>query len=282
MFGVSFQQRYYDAGGVPTRVLEAGDGPETVVLLHGSGGHAEAYVRNIGPLAEHFRVLAVDMLGHGLTGKPDRPYEIPAYVEHLRDVLDAVGADRAHLSGESLGGWVAAQFAVDHPDRVNRLILNTAGGLSSYPEVMKRFSELSRAAVRNPDRDGVRKRLQFLMLDPANVPEDLVEMRYLIYKQPGFEQAMDRILCLQEMPIRERNLLKESDLQRVTAPTLVVWTTHDPTAPVEIGQKFADAIPDARLEVMKDCGHWPQFEDAETFNRLAIAHLTGAETAGTA
>lgn len=275
LFGLPFRQTYYDAGGVRTRVLEAGQGPRALVFLHGSGGHAEAYVRNIGAHAEHLRVLSVDMLGHGLTGKPDRPYQIHDYVEHLRALLDAAGIERAHLSGESLGGWVAARFAALHPDRVDRLVLNTAGGLSSDPGVMERFRELSLAAVREPDRDTVRRRLEFLMYDPAGVTDDLVETRFQIYRQPGFARAMENILCLQIMSVRQANLLGETELAGIAAPTLVVWTTHDPTAPVTVGRRFADLIPDARLVVMDECGHWPQFEKPEDFNRFSLDHLTG-------
>ncbi len=106
--GVAFSQGYLDAAGVRTRYLHAGDQDKPVlVLLHGSGGHAEAYVRNLEAHAEHFSTWSIDMVGHGYTDKPGHPLEIRHYVDHLAAVLDAIGAHRAHLSGESLGGWVA-------------------------------------------------------------------------------------------------------------------------------------------------------------------------------
>lgn len=268
-----FRLGYIDAGAVRTRCLEAGDGEEAIVLLHGTGGHLEAYMRNILPLAERYRVFAIDMVGHGFSDKPDHDYEIAHYARHLADFMDAVGIERAHLSGESLGGWVAARFAMDHPERVDRLVLNTAGGLVADPAVMERIRELSLQAVREATRDSVRKRLEWLMHDPAAVTEDLVEMRYRIYTQPGFLRAMEHILCLQEMEIRRRNMFDDDDLRRISSPTLVIWTSHDPTGAVEVGQKFADLIPDAELVVMQDCGHWPQFEDAQRFNRLVLDFL---------
>ncbi len=156
--GVAFSQGYLDAGGVRTRYLHAGDpGNPALVFLHGSGGHAEAYVRNLEAHAEHFSTWSIDMLGHGYTDKPGHPLEIAHYVEHLVAFLDAIGAERAHISGESLGGWVAARVAVDHPDRVDRLVLNTAGGSQADPEVMKRIITLSMAAAEDPtlgDRAG--------------------------------------------------------------------------------------------------------------------------------
>src|ERR1700756_4873967 len=149
--GVPFEQGYLDAGGVRTRYLRAGDpGQPVLILLHGSGGHAEAYVRNLEAHAEHFWTWSIDMLGHGYTDKPGHPLEVSHYVEHLMAVFDAIGAQRAHLSGESLGGWVAARAAVDHPDKVDRLVLNTAGGSQADPEVMQRIITLSMAAAENP------------------------------------------------------------------------------------------------------------------------------------
>src|SRR3546814_11749429 len=78
------------------------------------------------------------MVGHGYSDKPDHDYEIRHYVQHLRDFCDALGLARIHVHGESLGGWIAAQFAIDHPERPASLTLNTAGGLHTDPQVMER------------------------------------------------------------------------------------------------------------------------------------------------
>ncbi len=269
-----FTLGYIDADGVRTRVLSAGRSGKSLIFLHGTGGHLEAFAKNILPHAAKFRVFAIDLIGHGYTDKPSRPYEIKDYVDHLAKVCNALRIERAHISGESLGGWVAAAFAIKHPARVDKLVLNTAGGLVANPEVMERIYTLSMAAVRNPEREAIRKRLEFVIYDPKNVSDDLVEMRYRIYRQPGFEQTMENIMCLQKMEYRRRNLIAEDDLKGIAARTLVIWTDHDPTAPVAVGERFATLIPDARLAVMKGCGHWPQFEDPETFNRLSIGFLS--------
>lgn len=267
---------YVDAGGIRTRCLQSGakqPNQEPVLFLHGSGGHLEAYTRNILAHAEKHQVFAIDMLGHGYTAKPDQPYEIAGYIKHILAFLDAMKIERVHISGESLGGWVAAQLAADHPDRIGKLILNTAGGFTATPEVMDRLRTLSLNAVRNPDREAVKKRLEWLMHDKSQVSEDLVDMRYRIYTQPGFYKAMENIMCLQIMEIRQRNMLTDEVLKRIKAQTLVIWTDHDPTGAIEVGQRFVKNIPNSRLEVMQGCGHWPQFEDAATFNRLQLAFL---------
>lgn len=272
--GVAFEQGYLDASGVRTRYLRAGDPAKPVlVLLHGSGGHAEAYVRNLAAHAEHFWTWSVDMLGHGYTDKPGHPLEIGHYVAHLMDVLDAIGADIASISGESLGGWVAARAAIDHPDRVGRLVLNTAGGSQADPEVMKRIITLSMAAVENPSWETVQARIKWLMADKTKDYDDIVASRQRIYRLPGFVDAMRDIMALQDPQIRARNLLGPADYGKITAPTLVVWTSDDPTADVEEGKRIASMIPGSRFELMPGCGHWPQYEDPETFNRLHLEFL---------
>lgn len=274
--GVAFEQGYLDAGGVRTRYLRAGDPSKPVlVLLHGSGGHAEAYIRNLAAHAEHFWTWSVDMLGHGYTDKPGHPLEIPRYVAHLIDVLDAIGAGTASISGESLGGWVAARAAIDHPDRVQRLVLNTAGGSQADPEVMKRIVTLSMAAVENPDWETVQARIKWLMADKSKDYDDIVASRQRIYRLPGFIDAMRDIMALQDPEIRARNLLGPGEYGKITAPTLVVWTSDDPTADVEEGRRIASMIPGARFELMPGCGHWPQYEDPATFNRLHLEFLLG-------
>lgn len=276
LIGVPFSQGYLDAGGIRTRYLHAGEaGNPTLVLLHGTGGHAEAYTRNLASHAEHFDVWAIDMVGSGLSGYPDVDLEIPVYVEHLKNVMDAIGVGTASVSGESLGGWVAAQFAIDHPDRVERLVLNTAAGRTAFPKVMARIQELSRAAVQDPSWERIGDRMRWLMAEDDKAHDDVIATRQYIYSRPGMVEAMERNLCLQIMEIRRRNLISDEAYGRIRAPTMVLWTSHDPTADVSEGRKLSELIPGARFEVMDGCGHWPQFEDPATFNKLHIDFLLG-------
>lgn len=272
--GVAFEQGYIDVAGRRTRYLHAGS-PElpALVLLHGSAGHAEAYVRNIEAHAAHFSTWAIDMLGHGYTARPGHPLEVDHYVRHLIDFLDAAGIGRAHLSGESLGGWVVARAAIDYPDRVGRLVLNTAGGSQADPAVMARIRTLSMAAAQHPDWDTVKARILWLMADKTGNYDDVIAARQRIYAQPGFVAAMDDIMALQDPATRARNLLLAEDYARIAAPTLVLWTSDDPTADVSEGRRVASMIPGARFVVMDGCGHWPQYEDPATFNRIHLDFL---------
>jgi len=267
--GAQISQRWVTAGGIRTRLLESGNSENDVVLfLHGTGGHSEAFIRNLGPHGERRWAIAMDLIGHGFSQLAIAPLEIPDYVDHVIAVLDALSIERAAISGESLGGWVAARIALEHPERVSRMVLNTTGGTRADPQVMARIHSLSMRAVEEPTWDFVRERLEWLMADPASVNDDLVATRQAIYAQPGMIESMRATLALQDMETRVRNLISDDDLKRIDVPTLVLWTSHDPTAPAEEGRRIAGIIPNAEFALMEDCGHWPQFEKPEEFNRI--------------
>lgn len=273
--GVSFAQGYLDAGGIRTRYLSSGSPDKPLLLLlHGTGGHAECYSRNMAAHGEHFWTVAMDFVGHGWSDKPAIDYEIADYADHVIKVIQALGRERAHISGESLGGWVASHIGIHAPQWADRLVLNTTGGWTAHPEVMARIKDLSMKAVNDPSWEMLKGRLEFLMYDKSKVNDDLVATRQRIYAQPGYADIMQRILCLQEMDIRRRNMITAEQYASITSPTLVIWTSHDPTATPEEGQQIADMIPGSEFVVMGECGHWPQFEDPATFNDIHLKFLT--------
>jgi 2-hydroxy-6-oxonona-2,4-dienedioate hydrolase len=270
---IAFRQDYVMAGDIRTRFIQAGDpAAPALILLHGTGGHAEAFLRNLDAHARHFNVIALDYLGHGWTDKPDVPYEMPDYCSHLADFMDAMGIAQASFCGESMGGWIAAWFAIHHPDRVERLILNTMGGATMNPKVMETVITNTMAAVNDPAHF-TRPRLEWLMADPSVVTDDLVACRERIYSNPAMQRAMPAILNLQREEPRRRNLMTAENMGRIRAPTMVLWTTKDPTASTDVGREIASWVPGAEFAVMENCGHWPQYEDPETFNRISLDFL---------
>jgi 2-hydroxy-6-oxonona-2,4-dienedioate hydrolase len=273
--GIDFAVDTIDAGGILTRRLVAGSGPD-VVFLHGTSGHLEAFTRNVvAHVQAGYRCHAVDMLGHGYTGKPDYDYEIPRYVEHLRNFLAAAGIERANLAGESLGGWVAAAFAAESPERVKTILLIAAGGTKANPEIMERIKTSTRQAVLTDDRELTHKRLNLLMHNPAkDVSEELVDVRHRIYHHPDFVRNIDHLLCLQEMDVRQRNLLRPETLAKLAGiPTLIIWGNNNPFGDVPEARKMHDDIPGSELVLFEECGHWPQHEHADRYNALAIEFL---------
>ncbi len=269
----SFEQGYVDADGVRTRYIRAGDrASPKLIFLHGTGGHAEAFLRNLDAHAAHFDTVLIDYLGHGWTDKPDVPYEMPQYCAHLAATMDAFGFSSASICGESMGGWIAAWFAIHYPDRVDRLVLNTMGGATMNPQVMKTVYDKTLAAVEDPFTH-TRPRLEWLMADPSMVTDDLVACRERIYAQPGMKEAMLKILCLQVEEPRRRNLMTQENMSRIKAPTLVIWTSKDPTASTETGAEIASWIPGSEFAVMDNCGHWPQYEKPDVYNGLSLGFL---------
>ena len=131
-------------GTYRTRIIEAGSGP-ALILLHGTGGHAENYARNIAALAERFHVIALDFLWHGKSQTEGYdPQIIPPLVDQVVDVMDQLGLASAFVEGQSLGGWVAMQLALRHPERVRALVLTTTDGLRAG---RRRDSRLRRAGL---------------------------------------------------------------------------------------------------------------------------------------
>lgn len=272
------QTRYYDARGVRTRAIESGSG-EPLILLHGVGGHAEAYAHNVVPLGAHFRTLAIDYLGHGLTGGIDGPLTKEAYARHLVDFMDAAGIAKANLLGESLGGWIAVWTSLLHPERVGKIVYavgakldvpvdeaaakRTAVGRSELIRLSKQFNE-------NPSRENVRARLNWLFRDPArDVTEELVDLRWALYRRT--EAGGTRGHAGGGAP-RDGDLTPER-LRTIVHPVLVLWTDHNPSASVAEASEAMKYLPNAQLTVMEDCGHWPQWEHPDNFNEIVREYL---------
>jgi len=105
------------------------------------------------------------------------------------------------------------------------------------------------------------------------VTDDLIKTRQAIFQQPDWLQACENNMALQNLEIRKRNMLTDEALASIQAPALVLWTTKDPSGPVTEAARIASLIPGAELAVMENCGHWPQYEDTETFNKIHLDFL---------
>jgi len=269
----AFSHRWIDVGGNSTRVVEAGEGDSTVVFLHGIGGHIETFCYNIAEHAKRHRVLSFDLIGHGYSAKPDGLYEIDRYVDQTLRFLDIMQVDKAVLAGTSLGGWVFARIAARYPDRVSKLSLISSAGLTAHPSVMKNLKELTERASLTPGREGVKMRLDFVLKNPESLTEELIDVRYDIYSTDEYRAHIKDVMCLQDMEIRQRNLLRLEELNNIKAPTLVIWTREDPTATLEDGMRYADNIPDSRLVVFENSSHMPQLEEFQRFNDVHMKFI---------
>jgi 2-hydroxy-6-oxonona-2,4-dienedioate hydrolase len=120
------------------------------------------------------------------------------------------------------------------------------------------------------DRSLTEARLHLLMHDPANVSDELVDVRHEIYHRPEFVAGIDKLLALQEMENRTQDLLTPEQMGRISSPTLIVWGAENPFGDVPEARRMNESIPGSRLEIFPECGHWPQHEHAVKFNELAL------------
>ena len=257
-----------------TRVIDQGNGP-AVIMLHGTGGHAEAFSRNFRNLSADFHLYAMDLLWHAQSEKPSfKGKTLELWVDQVIDLMDSEGIDQAHIEGESLGGWVGLYLALAHPGRVKSLVLNTTGGVK-LPEEMLHTADLgdlkarSIAAISNPTAESVRKRLEWLMASPERVTDELVDLRLAYYSDPAVQEGLRNVFNTQLDPaFRDKHELSEEQLKALRCPSLVLWTDKNPHRDVAAGQQIANRIPNSRFHVIKDAAHWPQWEKPEEHDRV--------------
>lgn len=279
--GFEFAQTFYDAAGIRTRTLEAGAG-KPLIFLHGTGGHADGFLRVFPALARHYRVFAIDMLGHGYTDGSKGEIGIEQLRDHLRAFVDSVSPDEpVFISGESLGAVVASWFAIDHPHRVQKLVLNTGLPMpldAKGKEQIRDGLERSRQASAAPTREAIAKRLAWLMLDPAkSVTPELVDLRCAIYAKPerarGLARIAETVMGALVSGAWDESWLSSAALAGVKCPTLVLWTDHNPGQTADRAREAAKNIPDHRMVVLSQSAHWPQWEEPEAFARHHMEFL---------
>jgi len=274
LFGTSFRHDWIDVNGVRTRFLEAGrrDAPP-VILLHGTAGTLENFSPNIAEYAKHFHVFAIDMVGCGFTAKPDYPYEIPVYVDHVRGFIDVMGITRTSFVGVSLGSWISARFAVTYRGRVEKIVMIAPAGIITDPVVFKQVADGIRArrtrGVEDPSWDNIKRILENLMLDPKNVIDDLVAVRLAAYQRPEMKAAMPHALAM----LSGDNSLSENEWRELDTPILVIDAIDHPDMFLTNGRRIVELAPRARAVQIPGCNHWAQFENAAAFNKASIEFL---------
>ncbi len=266
--------------GERVRYYAAGSGPP-VVLLHGLGGSAAVWHRNLPALSGRFRVFAPELWG--ASREQGRGGSTPqAGVRFVTGFLDAVGCRSAHLVGGSLGGFMAGSTAIADPNRVRSLTLIGTAGLGRRIALSQRVLTLPLVgeAMFRPSRRRVRGMLEMLIREWDTDADRLVDELYEVRRQPGVPRRMLAVLRsginLLGVKRSVRLLPALCDVQR---PTLLVWGSRDPLFPIEDARRAADALHDAELVVVEGSGHWPYLEAPETFNQALLAFLARSEEA---
>jgi pimeloyl-ACP methyl ester carboxylesterase len=258
--------------GHPVSYRLAGSGP-VLVLIHGITSSSRTWERVLPLLADHFTVLAPDLLGHGESAKPRGDYSLGAYASGVRDLMVALGHRRATVVGHSLGGGIAMQLAYQFPERVERLALVNSGGLGREVNLMLRAATLPGAEYVLP-----------LLCAPAigDAVRAVGRVMGAIGLRPGadLQGMLEGFGSLSAVDARRAFLHTARSIidlggQRVSArdrlylaggmPTLIVWGENDPMIPVAHGRAAHAEMPGSRLEVFPGAGHFPFNDDPLRF-----------------
>ncbi len=244
------------------------------MFLHGIGGHLEAYCKNILPSSEQFHVISFDFVGHAMSERKVMEYTPLVLAEQTCELMDAMKIERAHLSGESLGGWVAGFVALNHPERVQKGMFNTGAGIpivsdQGRADLADLAARSKKAAGIAPNFDAVKHRIEWL-IHPDNhhlVTDELVNLRLQFYLMPEGREVTP--LVNQMMPRHDEFLLPLEDIKQ---DVMMLWTRNNPVHDLECAEAAVKRLPSGRLYVMEaDGAHWPQYEAPEEFNRVARA-----------
>ena len=274
LWDYNFSHGWIDVKGNSTRYIHTGsDDKPAVIFCHGVLGHAEAWIAQLGPFGEHFNTYAIDLLGNGRTDKPEIEYHMPVLAEHVRDFMDTVGVDKATVVGGSYGSRVATRTAVNHPDRVDKMILVTAHDRALAPDAAKRIIGHQHKSVAAPTWETATEMLVNHVTDPSVVYDDLIQTRMKVFQQPELKAAVDRLMVVHHPDTSGPTNFSDDELRGIQAPTLVVRGIHDAEDDVSESRGVSELIPNGRFVTITGSSHWPYFEQADQFNRIAIDFL---------
>jgi pyruvate dehydrogenase E2 component (dihydrolipoamide acetyltransferase) len=254
-----------EAGGKSVQYLVVGEG-DPLVLLHGFGGDINIWVFNQEALAAEHTVYALDLPGHGASTKDVGDGDLDSFIGVLTDFLDAMGVEKAHLAGHSMGGAIAGAFAKAHPDRVGSLILIASAGLGE--EINEEYIEGFIAANR---RREMKNTLGMLFANPDLVTRQLVQDVMRFKRLDGVDEALRKVA---DKVFPDGKQADVPDLSELSVPILAIWGSEDHIIPVVHSENLPE---NARVEVLEDTGHMPQMEAAGKVNRLIGEFLDGQE-----
>ena len=267
-------RHHVDLYGTRLSFVDAGEG-DPVVLLHGITCSAASWNRLLPALAEHHRVIAPDMPGHGWSSRARGDHSVAGFALHVRDLLMGLGVTRATFIGHSLGGGVTMQTAYAYPELVGRMVLVASGGLGESVGLPLRAATLPGAEWVLPlafNRFGAKitKTLARFVTDPRLVTVQELAWSYATLADPAARRAFVTIIRGvadwkgQRIDASRRLHLAEE------VPTMVVWGDADLLIPIGHGRRAAADLPVDRFEVFEDAGHFPHLERPDEF--LAVLH----------
>ena len=264
--------------GVNVRYVQAGVGPP-VLLIHGLGTSLITWYCNVDAVADAgYTVFALDLPGHGESDKPSHlDYDPASAAEFVFDFTEVLGLKRIAVVGSSAGGLVAGLLAVEHPERVTKLALAAPGGMGRGLAWGLRLVSIPLIGdlVYRPwlfKKVGFTRRIFYR---PPEVLEELLPEMYRMRELPGARAAMLRSIRsgINFRGLRDKSNILER-LPEISVPFMTVWGQEDIIIPISHAQAVKRALPESVVHIVPECGHWPQMEKPELFNRLLTDFLS--------
>lgn len=257
------------ADGELTHYHELGEGTP-ILFLHGSGTGVTAAANwwlNLEEISKVGRCIAIDSIGYGQTvAAPDTEYGIREWVRHAVRVLDALGIEKTWIVGNSLGGWLAFQFAIDYPERLLGIVSMGTGG-AKLTQALKGHS--------NPTltKEGIRDTLELFVVNKDLVTDELVELRYASALNDTASDRLAQVVAARDRD-REALPLDFEVLSKLDVPVLLIHGVNDRVIPVSRTWEILNVIPHADAHIFSQCGHWSQVERADEFNQILTSYLS--------
>jgi len=256
----------------------AGEGPP-VLLIHGFGGEIWVWEKQVSPLSKRYRLYIPDLLGHGYSDRPKIDYTPALFIDSIREVMDQLGVQRAHLVGNSMGGGIAWAFALTHPERVEKLVLIDSIPPDLVPEVrnpsfrrflaIRKLPLLPQLAVALHTRGMLRATLMEMVFNDRLITDAVVERQYQIGRIEGTAHVMTSTARQVEEVKRYAGAL-----ETLGAPTLIIWGEQDEVFPVAVGKQLHASIKGSELLVIKGSGHMPMWEHPDETNQAILEFLS--------
>ncbi len=253
-------------GAFNTNYHDQGEGAP-VFLIHGSGPGVSAWANwrlVIPEVAKDYRVIAPDMAGFGFTDRVDGfEYTMANWVQHAVDLMDALEIEKTHLVGNSFGGALSLALAIKHPERVNRIVLMGAAGVS-----FKLTEALEAGWGYEPSFEAMRQMMDYFAYDRNLVSDELAQLRYEASIQPGFQESFSQMFPAPRQQGIEALASDPEDIKKIQHHTLMIHGREDVVVPPITSETLFQWIPNSQLHMFGCCGHWTQIEHNARFNRL--------------
>ncbi len=256
--------RSLDVNGMPIEILESPktSEAETLVLIHGFGANKENWVRFAGELTDHFYVVAVDMPGHGQSVKdPDLGYSLDEQVGYLRAIVGALGLERFHLAGNSMGGGISSLYAAAYPEQVQTLTLFDPAGIFEFESEFVRLVEQGKNPLVVNNKDDYDQLLDLVMVERPFMPWPILDV--MAQQAVANKPLNEKIFADMKAKLLEETTAFQDRLALIQAPTLILWGKEDRVLDYRNADVFERLIPGSRKVILDHIGHVPMIEVPE-------------------